>query len=183
MKNIKKILSENFHVLVVKFSVYSNRHVFVMRLSGACHCNVHYEMMLWVYRSACASGQSDQGLRCTTVFWTHVSTSSVHIPLYWHVFYRKLKADCITNNWVQSTDINFVIYTSDSWVPVTAHVFLLNKKKYPVSCWYKKQLLYISGLFFMPHDPNQNNTNHCYILQRDRVLCFMQKEIVPIHRT
>ena len=30
MKNIKKILSENFHFLVVKFSIYLNRHVFVM---------------------------------------------------------------------------------------------------------------------------------------------------------
>ena len=29
MKNIK-IFSENFHFLVVKFSVYLNRHVFVM---------------------------------------------------------------------------------------------------------------------------------------------------------
>ena len=29
MKNIKN-LSENFHFLVVKFSIYSNRHVFVM---------------------------------------------------------------------------------------------------------------------------------------------------------
>ena len=29
-KNIKKNLSENFHFLVVKFSIYLNRHVFVM---------------------------------------------------------------------------------------------------------------------------------------------------------
>ena len=31
MKKYKKILSENFHILVVKFSIYLNRHVFVMR--------------------------------------------------------------------------------------------------------------------------------------------------------
>ena len=30
MKNIRVFLSENFHFLVVKFSVYLNRHVFVM---------------------------------------------------------------------------------------------------------------------------------------------------------
>ena len=30
MKNIKKLLSENFHFLVVKFSIYLNRRVFVM---------------------------------------------------------------------------------------------------------------------------------------------------------
>ena len=30
MKNIRIFLSENFHFLVVKFSVYLNRHVFVM---------------------------------------------------------------------------------------------------------------------------------------------------------
>ena len=33
MKNIRIFLSENFHFLVVKFSVYLNRHVFVM-----CRC-------------------------------------------------------------------------------------------------------------------------------------------------
>ena len=30
MKNIRFFLSENFHFLVVKFSVYLNRRVFVM---------------------------------------------------------------------------------------------------------------------------------------------------------
>ena len=30
MKNIGFFLSENFHCLVVKFSVYLNKHVFVM---------------------------------------------------------------------------------------------------------------------------------------------------------
>ena len=30
MKNIRIFLSENFHFLVVKFSVYLKRHVFVM---------------------------------------------------------------------------------------------------------------------------------------------------------
>ena len=30
MKNIRFFLSENFHFLVVKFSVYLNRHVFIM---------------------------------------------------------------------------------------------------------------------------------------------------------
>ena len=30
IKNIRIFLSENFHFLVVKFSIYLNRHVFVM---------------------------------------------------------------------------------------------------------------------------------------------------------
>ena len=30
MKNIRVFLSENFHILVAKFSVYVNRHVLVM---------------------------------------------------------------------------------------------------------------------------------------------------------
>ena len=41
MKNIKKSLSENFHFLVVKFSIYLNRRVFVMSDFGLVwlvHC-------------------------------------------------------------------------------------------------------------------------------------------------
>ena len=34
MKNIRVFLSENFQFLVVKFSVYLNRHVFVMTLKS-----------------------------------------------------------------------------------------------------------------------------------------------------
>ena len=34
MKNIRVFLSENFHFLVVKFSVYLNRHVLVMKMCG-----------------------------------------------------------------------------------------------------------------------------------------------------
>ena len=36
MKNIRFFLSENFHFLVVKFSVYLNRHVFVMDAHKIC---------------------------------------------------------------------------------------------------------------------------------------------------
>ena len=32
MKNIRTVLSENFQFLVVKFALYLNRHVFVMKL-------------------------------------------------------------------------------------------------------------------------------------------------------
>ena len=35
MKNIRIFLSENFYFLVVKFSVYLNRHVFVMRSTAS----------------------------------------------------------------------------------------------------------------------------------------------------
>ena len=37
MKNIRVFLSENFQVLEVKFSVYLNRHVFVMDSDHAAH--------------------------------------------------------------------------------------------------------------------------------------------------
>ena len=48
-KKYQKFLSENFHFLVVKFSVHLNRHVFVMLY-------LHESMMLWVYiRSAHSS--------------------------------------------------------------------------------------------------------------------------------
>ena len=38
MKKISKFLSENFHVLVVKFSVYLNRRVFVMLRRQSVKC-------------------------------------------------------------------------------------------------------------------------------------------------
>ena len=34
----QNFLSENFHFLVVKFSVYLNRHVFVMKGSACTNC-------------------------------------------------------------------------------------------------------------------------------------------------
>ena len=37
MKNIRIFLSENFHLLVVKFSVYLYRHVFVMNESESVY--------------------------------------------------------------------------------------------------------------------------------------------------
>ena len=37
MKNIRVFLSENFQFLEVKFSIYLNRHVFVM-LQSYAHC-------------------------------------------------------------------------------------------------------------------------------------------------
>ena len=43
MKNISVFLSENFHFLVVKFSVYLNRHVFVMG-------DNFYEMSAYILR-------------------------------------------------------------------------------------------------------------------------------------
>ena len=46
MKNIKKFLSENFHFLVGKFSVYLNRHVFVMLLRENIFCGYSLEVLL-----------------------------------------------------------------------------------------------------------------------------------------
>ena len=39
-------LSENFHFLVVKFSVYLNRHVFVMGMNkNPCHTGLVYRVI------------------------------------------------------------------------------------------------------------------------------------------
>ena len=61
MWKISAFLSENFHFLVVKFSVYLNRHVFVMATHGKrpyAVCGKHRP------RSACAFAQADQCLCC-----------------------------------------------------------------------------------------------------------------------
>ena len=50
---ISKFLSENFHFLMVKFSVYLNRRVFVMH-SDLCLCRVH--VIRYVY-SLCGSNK------------------------------------------------------------------------------------------------------------------------------
>ena len=44
VKKYHKFLSENFHFLVVKFSVYLNRHVFVMYLKTGSLCHQHGDM-------------------------------------------------------------------------------------------------------------------------------------------
>ena len=38
----QNLLSENFHFLVVKFSVYLNRHVFIMIYSHPLYTNTQY---------------------------------------------------------------------------------------------------------------------------------------------
>ena len=50
MKKYQNFLSENFHFLVVKFSVYLNRHVFVM---GVLICSSSHLPL--VLREGCAS--------------------------------------------------------------------------------------------------------------------------------
>ena len=49
MKNIRFFLSEKFHFLVVKFSVYSNRRVFVMERGGTCarRQDTHWSHSTW----------------------------------------------------------------------------------------------------------------------------------------
>ena len=41
MKNIRFFLSENYHILVVKFSVYLNMHIFVMSKSNLADVTTH----------------------------------------------------------------------------------------------------------------------------------------------
>ena len=45
-KKYQKFLSENFHCLVVKFSVHLNRHVFVMGWSDSITKTVHHDVFL-----------------------------------------------------------------------------------------------------------------------------------------
>ena len=55
---------ENFHFLVVKFSIYLNRYVFIMIIWTATWENVHFRKCTqWIIRSACASAQSVQSRR------------------------------------------------------------------------------------------------------------------------
>ena len=42
-ENIFEFLSENFHFLAVKFSVYLNRYVFIMKLDGKLHTDIPRE--------------------------------------------------------------------------------------------------------------------------------------------
>ena len=42
MKNIGVFLSENFHFLEIKFSIYLNRRVFVMHLQLTAICTMMY---------------------------------------------------------------------------------------------------------------------------------------------
>ena len=62
MKNIRFLLSENFHFLVVKFSVYLNRHVFVMdsdssEVSAKSHLNICSRRIHSVVSNDSISGQ------------------------------------------------------------------------------------------------------------------------------
>ena len=54
MKNIRVFLSENFHFLVVKFSVYLNRHVFVMT---GVYRDIHYFFISLLKNKDCGYSQ------------------------------------------------------------------------------------------------------------------------------
>ena len=54
MKTIRIFLSENFQFLVVKFSIYLNRHVFVMMITGT---SVYATVFI----------ESDKGLQVTLI--------------------------------------------------------------------------------------------------------------------
>ena len=45
MKNIRVFLSENFHFLVVNFSVYLNRRVFVMIICSGGIINIGHNLV------------------------------------------------------------------------------------------------------------------------------------------
>ena len=51
IRNISKFLSENFQFLVVKFSIYLNRHVFVMRADLSL-CWAHMPFCWFCYEVA-----------------------------------------------------------------------------------------------------------------------------------
>ena len=60
MKNIRIILCENFHFLVLKFSVYLNRHVFVMENQKK---NIAHTSLNTLPRKSCA----DLSLMCVLI--------------------------------------------------------------------------------------------------------------------
>ena len=62
MKNIRVFLSENFHFLVVKFSVYFNRHVFEMQAYHGLPYQ-HRHLFSW-----CSPHYSDQQLKVKVSF-------------------------------------------------------------------------------------------------------------------
>ena len=64
MKNIRIFLSENFHFLVVKFSVYLNRHAFVMDYANAVRLKT-----LWIV------GYSESALRRMVRLHTYTGCS------------------------------------------------------------------------------------------------------------
>ena len=47
MKNIRSFLSENFQFLDVKFSIYLNRHVFIMNISRVDRKTVASQMVVF----------------------------------------------------------------------------------------------------------------------------------------
>ena len=71
MKNIRFFLSENFHFLVVKFSVYMNRHVFVMG-SGVSEVN-NIDAYQTAQQITC-----DRRMNCSRITFSH-SQTDVHI--------------------------------------------------------------------------------------------------------
>ena len=71
MKNIRIFLSENFHFLVVKFSVYLNKHVFVMRIGHIDAALLPTVILAKVYQTAKHTrifGCTDQSISHFKVF-------------------------------------------------------------------------------------------------------------------
>ena len=73
MKNIRIFLPENFHFLVVKFSIYLNRHVFVMDLPLMI-------LVLYVYQISWLNGL-DRTAIMTTRTCIYSRTSMARTPL------------------------------------------------------------------------------------------------------
>ena len=77
MKKISDFFfSENFHFLVVKFSVYLNRHVFVM-ISGRGFCkDLHYENTpIQIYRKFHLQKTENVQIKNSDIF--HISTQNI----------------------------------------------------------------------------------------------------------
>ena len=76
MKNIRIFLSENFHFLVVKFSVYLNRRVFLM-VTGIS--DIFGNISLWVFSRLPQHGGSNEYMyilcKITHVFFICFQTS------------------------------------------------------------------------------------------------------------
>ena len=47
----QNFLSENFHCLVVKFSVYLNKHVFIMQRAFCGYPKIHFFSIGWIAKT------------------------------------------------------------------------------------------------------------------------------------
>ena len=97
MKNIRFFfLSENFHFLVVKFSVYLNRHVFVMHSKG------QRTVLPWIPVPTC-NGERQQEQESSAKRLRETLTFERYPGVVWVNKFYSLK--CPLNRWAATSEI------------------------------------------------------------------------------